>query len=114
MELRESAPKITQVSLKLVSTIPGSAGEIMDMTDQKERAMHDNAQADLREAESLYDRYVRPLESDHRGEYVAVSKDHGKVVLAPTLLAAMEKAEKEFGAGTFLFKVGNIATDSWL
>jgi pyruvate/2-oxoacid:ferredoxin oxidoreductase alpha subunit len=65
-----------------------------------------------REAEALYVRYVKPLEKDRYGEYIAVSRD-GKVVLAPSLLDVMEKAEQELEPGNFLFKVGDIAVDTW-
>ena len=40
------------------------------------------------EADRLYDQYVKPLESIHRGEYVGVSVDgkDGKTVIGATLI----------------------------
>jgi hypothetical protein len=64
------------------------------------------------QSEDLYRRYVEPLERDHQGEYVAVSES-GEVILAPTLLEVMDRAEKRLLPGSFLFKVGEIAIDTW-
>jgi hypothetical protein len=47
---------------------------------------------ELEDAKELYSQYVAPLEPDHKGEFAAVSKD-GKVVLAPTLLDAIDRAK---------------------
>lgn len=71
------------------------------------------SQADLvKQSDRIYDRYVRPLERDHRGEYAAVAAD-GRLVLAPSLPGVMKKAEQVLPPGTFLFKVGEIAVDRW-
>lgn len=56
-------------------------------------------------ADELYEKYAKPLEKKHWGEFVAISMS-GKVVVAPTLLEAMRKATAAFGRGNFLFKVG--------
>lgn len=70
-------------------------------------------QADLlQQSDKLYVQYVKPLEQEHRGEYAAVSPD-GKLVLAQTLPDVMEKAEQVLPPGNFLFKVGDIAVDTW-
>jgi len=56
-------------------------------------------------ADVLYDKYGKPLEKEHWGEFVAISPK-GKSIVAPTLLEAMRKATAKFGRGNFLFKVG--------
>jgi hypothetical protein len=53
----------------------------------------------------LYERYGKPLEKHHRGEYLAVSPE-GKTILAPTLLEALQSAKAAWGSGSFLYKVG--------
>ncbi len=63
------------------------------------------------QAHKLYEIYGKPLEQEHRGEYVAVSED-GKI-LAPTLLQAAEDAGATFGPGNFIFKVGERAVGRW-
>jgi len=65
------------------------------------------------EALALYDRYARPLEKTHRGRYVAVSTD-GEVLLDDDLLALTAKAKRQFGPGSFIFKLGEIAVGKWL
>lgn len=74
--------------------------------------MQEDTAALTRQSQDLYQRYVKPLEKDHQGEYVAVSGD-GKLVLAPSVIELVEKAEKELPPGNFLFKVGDIAIDTW-
>lgn len=74
--------------------------------------MQEDTAALTRQSEDLYRRYVKPLEQDHRGQYVAVSPD-GALVLAPTLFELMDKAEQDLPPGNFLFKVGDIAIDTW-
>lgn len=66
----------------------------------------------LEEARALYDRYVRPLEGEHRGEYAAVLPD-GRLVLGPTFVDAADRALRELGAGTHVYKVGELAAGGW-
>jgi hypothetical protein len=66
-----------------------------------------------RQADDLYARYVKPLEREHAGEYVAVSSD-GRTVFAATLVDVMKRAELNLGSGNFVFKVGDIAVGKWL
>jgi len=70
-------------------------------------------QTEVDEADDLYSRFVKPLESDHAGEFAAVSKD-GAVVLGPTMLDAADLAAEELGPEAFLFKVGEPAVGRWL
>ena len=63
-------------------------------------------------AQELYGRYGKPLEAEHRGEYLAVSPK-GETLLAPSVTEALEQATKSFGRGNFIFKVGERAVGSW-
>jgi hypothetical protein len=62
----------------------------------------------LAEAHRVYDRYVKPLEQEHWGEYVFVAAD-GRSVLGASELDAIDKGIAALGRGHFLFKVGDIA-----
>ncbi len=55
--------------------------------------------------ELLYEKYGKPLESDHSGEFVAISPS-GKTLLAPSFGAAVRQATEVFGRGNFIYKVG--------
>ena len=61
------------------------------------------------EADRLYERYGKPLEQEHWGEFVAISPD-GRTLLGATLRQVMEQAQEAFGPGNFIFKVGEIST----
>ncbi|MBM2811175.1 MAG: hypothetical protein HW416_1934 [Chloroflexi bacterium] len=65
-----------------------------------------------RQYDELYARYGRPLESAHRGQYLAVSQD-GRTVIGATLLEVTERAEVELGTGNFIYKVGGPAVGKW-
>lgn len=58
-----------------------------------------------RQADELYERYARPVEAEHRGQYVAISSE-GRTVFAGTVHDALDKAVEAFGPGAFVFKVG--------
>ena len=59
-------------------------------------------------ADRLYEQYGKPLEDQHRGQYVAIAPD-GRFVLAPTLVEAVQRARTTLGLGNFVFKVGERA-----
>lgn len=65
-----------------------------------------------RQYDDLYERYGKPLETAHRGEYLAVSPD-GRTLTAPTLLEVTERAEMELGTGNFIYKIGFPAVGKW-
>ena len=65
-----------------------------------------------RQSDWLYATYVKPLERDHTGEYVAVAPD-GRLVLAPDLLTLADRAVETFGPGGFAFKVGELSVGRW-
>jgi hypothetical protein len=64
-------------------------------------------------ADRLYAQYGTPLERDHSGEYLAVSLD-GRMLLAPSLLEAVERAADAFGPGNYVFRIGTRTVGSWL
>ena len=67
----------------------------------------------LQEGDDLYDRYVRPLEADHWGEFVAVSRE-GRVLLGSDVREVGRQARDAFGPGNFVFRVGPRVTGRWL
>lgn len=62
--------------------------------------------------DELYEKYGRPLESSHRGKYLAVSP-RGQTVIAETLVEAASQAAVELGQGSLLFKIGEGAAGNW-
>jgi hypothetical protein len=64
------------------------------------------------QALSLYERYGKPLEAEHAGEYVAITPD-GRTLVAPTLHEAMVDGAARFGPGNFIFKVGDLVVGKW-
>lgn len=65
-----------------------------------------------RRADELYDRYAKPLEDEHRGEYIAVSP-MGQVLLGQDLYEVTREATETFGRGNFIFKLGPRAVGDW-
>ena len=57
------------------------------------------------EADELYVKFAKPLEAEHKGEFVAVSKQ-GQVVRATTLQQVLDLSLREFGKGSFVFRLG--------
>lgn len=62
--------------------------------------------------DKLYEKHGKPLEKEHWGDYLAVSKD-GKTVLGNDLIKVMKKSLADFGPGSFVFKVGEKAVYKW-
>jgi hypothetical protein len=65
-----------------------------------------------KKAEWLYQRYGLPLETEHSGEYVAISPDGG-VVLGDSAFDVATKAKASLGPGAFVFKLGELAVGKW-
>jgi hypothetical protein len=63
-------------------------------------------------ARVLYEHYGKPLEKEHKGEYVAVSTK-GKTLLGTSLMEVVSKALAQFGKGNFVFKIGSRAVGSF-
>lgn len=66
----------------------------------------------FRQSEELYERFAKPLEPDHWGEYLAVSAD-GEVILGDDLEDLSLLAAMRLGEGVFVFKVGERAVGRW-
>lgn len=63
--------------------------------------------------EELYDRFVKDLESQHRGAFVAVHPD-GRVIVDKNDVEVVDRALKQFGAGNFvLLKIGSRGVGKW-
>ncbi len=62
----------------------------------------------------LYDRYGKPLESVHAGEFVAIGPD-GQTLVGATAAEVLRQAIDAFGSGNFAFKrIGQRAFGTWL
>ena len=64
------------------------------------------------QADALYERYGKPLEQEHRGEYIAISPD-GRTLLGSSVIDVLRNAKATFGPGNFVFKVGPKAVGKW-
>jgi len=53
----------------------------------------------------LYEKYGKPLEDDHWGEFIAISSD-GRTVIGQDLHEVLPEATKRLGLGHYLFKIG--------
>ncbi len=55
--------------------------------------------------DETYERYGKPLESEHMGEYLAVSPS-GECLLESDRSELARVAAERFGPGVFLYKIG--------
>lgn len=53
--------------------------------------------------DTLYERYGKPLEKEHRGKYIAISRD-GRVIVDSNDLSVIGQAINTFGSGNFVFR----------
>jgi hypothetical protein len=75
-------------------------------------AQHET-QSDIDERyDELYERYGKPLEAEHTGEYLAVSPT-GETLLGKSLRDVARQATAKFGPGNFVYKVGARAVGKW-
>ena len=63
-------------------------------------------------ADRLYERYGRPLEARHLGDFVAITED-GNVVVNSDLVELTRKSSMPDGPETFIFKIGERVVGSW-
>lgn len=64
-------------------------------------------------ADKLYQEFVKPLETNNKGKYIAVSI-FGKTILGPTVLDVLTKATSDFGPGnSYVFQVGRKIVGKW-
>lgn len=62
----------------------------------------------------LYERYGKPLEKDHTGEYIAITSE-GKTILGKSDVEILKKAIETFGSGNFAFlRLGHRTFGRWL
>jgi len=64
------------------------------------------------EGEQLYDHYAKPLEAEHAGKFIAVSRE-GKTVIGDTILEVAKRAGQELGHGNFVFRLGPRSIGRW-
>ena len=65
-----------------------------------------------RQYDETYEKHGRPLEANHRGEFVAISAG-GEVILGRSMQEVAQQAAKQFGPGAFLYKIGERAVGRW-
>ncbi len=75
-------------------------------------AMRGTGQQLTQRAKVLYERYGKPLEAEHEGQYVAIAED-GRTLLASTLVGALAGGAARLGLGNFVFKVGERVAVTW-
>ena len=63
----------------------------------------------LKQGDELYERYGKPFEAEHWGEFIAISPD-GRTLLGTEMVEVLDNALRQFGGGVHVFKVGPIAT----
>jgi len=62
---------------------------------------------------TLYERFVKPIEAQHQGEFVAVNADR-QTIFDKNDINVVDRALKQFGLGTFvLLKVGSKGVGKW-
>jgi hypothetical protein len=75
-----------------------------------EQWMAQRAEKDSR----LYEKYGKPLEKEHTGEYAAISSA-GQVIFGMSTDEVLQKGVENFGSGNFgLFRIGYSALGKWL
>ena len=73
-------------------------------SELKKRVMEDDA---------LYQRYGKKLEQEHKGEFVAISRE-GAVIVSKSDIEVLQKALEQFGSGNFAFRrIGYKAIGKW-
>jgi hypothetical protein len=63
-------------------------------------------------ARALYEQYGKPLEAEHKGEYVVISNS-GKTIIGKNLSEVVLNSIERFGKGNFVFKIGSRAVGSF-
>jgi hypothetical protein len=67
----------------------------------------------LEESDRLYERYGKPLEAEHSGKLVAITRE-GKTLLGTDERDLIREATARFGRGSFIFSVGPRYVSKWL
>ena len=79
--------------------------------------MGSNTTSDLRKRvtadNELYQRFGKKLEQEHKGEFVAISRE-GAVIVSKSDVEVLQKALEQFGSGNFAFRrIGYKAIGKW-
>ena len=65
-----------------------------------------NTEITVQDAETFYERYGKPFEQEHDGEYAAITPD-GQVIMDKDDLEVVDRAIEKFGSGNFLlYRIG--------
>ena len=64
------------------------------------------------EFDELYDQYVRPVEAEHLGEYVAVERG-GRMIFGTDVREVSLAAIDTMTKGSYVYKVGDRYTGRW-
>ena len=60
------------------------------------------------ESDKMYQKFVKPLEKDHWGKFIAITPK-GEFLIQSDLLQATIKGIEKLGSGNFVFKIGEKA-----
>lgn len=64
--------------------------------------------------DQLYERYGKHLETGHSGEYLAINRKDGSVIVSTDDIYVIDQALEKFGAGNFAFrKIGSSTLGKW-
>ena len=64
--------------------------------------------------QTLYSKYGKPLEKEHRGEFIAINSG-GQVILGKSMTEVMLKSVEKFGTRDYaLARVGHEAVWKWM
>jgi hypothetical protein len=64
-------------------------------------------------SDELYDRFVKSLEAQYQGDFVAVHPD-GRLIVDKNDLDVVDRALKQFGPGNFtLLRIGSRGVGKW-
>lgn len=66
----------------------------------------------LVQSNQLYEQFGKPLETEHAGEFIAVSPE-GQTLLGTTAGEVGRRAKEAFGPGNFVFKLGPRVVGKW-
>ena len=75
-------------------------------------AQEQQKRAEIEEMDAIYDRFVKPLEAEHLGEFVAVSRD-GRTLLGPNSRDLTRRAKGAFGPSNYIFRIGPRVVGKW-
>ena len=63
--------------------------------------------------DNLYDKFVKHLEAEHHGKFVAINHD-GQLILSEDDIYVLQTALKKFGSGNFAFRrIGSKTLGKW-